>query len=74
VAFAALSDHLETHTDDRGIILETAHPVKFDSVEEIVGTAGAEPESVRTLSDKSKQSIEIAPDYESVREVLFSKV
>lgn len=74
VAFTALADHLGKNPDDRGIILETAHPVKFDSVEEIVGKRGEIPESVRTLSDKPKQSTEIEPAYETVREILLSKV
>lgn len=74
VAFAALSDHLKTHAVDRGIILETAHPVKFDSVEDIVGNNGEIPDAVRSLSDKPKQSTEIAPDYETVREILLTKV
>jgi hypothetical protein len=33
----------------KGFFLETAHPVKFDSVENIVGTYGAIPETIKDL-------------------------
>ena len=39
VGYRALADHLEKHPDSHGIFLETAHPVKFDSVGEIIGEA-----------------------------------
>ena len=40
VGYRALADYLEKHPNDRGIFLETAHPVKFDSVNEIIETQG----------------------------------
>jgi len=74
VGYRALSDHLAEHRDQRGIFFETAHPVKFDSVSEILGTAGDIPESVAELMKKKKESIEIAADYDSVKDIILSKI
>lgn len=73
VAFRALTDHLEKNTGHRGIILETAHPVKFDSVKEIIGEAVDVPDSIRELFSKSKTSIEIGPEYETLKEILLER-
>jgi len=74
VAFRALSDYLEKHRGKKGIFLETAHPIKFDSVERIVGTFGDVPAEVATLESRTKHSTEIEPDYHTVKEILLSKV
>ena len=74
VGYKALADHLEEHPDERGIFLETAHPVKFDSVEEILGTFGDVPESVRELEGKAKVSIEVPAEYEAVKEIVLGRV
>ncbi|MBS1797897.1 MAG: threonine synthase [Acidobacteria bacterium] len=74
VGFYALERYLENNPGQAGYFLETAHPVKFDSVEQIVGTFGDVPESVGALYERPKQSIEIAPDYEELKEILLGKV
>ncbi|HRI02446.1 MAG TPA: threonine synthase [Pyrinomonadaceae bacterium] len=74
VGYRALAGHLETHPNSRGLFLETAHPVKFDSVREIIGTFGATPPSVEELYSKQKVSTEMDNDYEGLREVLLSKI
>lgn len=74
VGYRALAEHLETDPKSRGLFLETAHPVKFDSVREIIGTFGATPPSVEELYSKQKVSTEIDNDYEGLREVLLSKI
>lgn len=74
VGYRALADHLEGSENSRGIFLETAHPVKFDSVGEILGEAPDIPTSVATLFSKPKQSIEIGNDYDAVREILLTKI
>ncbi|MBK6722634.1 MAG: threonine synthase [Acidobacteria bacterium] len=74
VGYRALADHFEKNADSRGIFLETAHPVKFDSVGEIIGQAPMVPQSVESLFAKEKQSIEIGNDYTAVREILLSKI
>jgi len=74
VAYRALADHQRDNPQHKGIFLETAHPIKFDSVSEILGTAGEAPESVTALIDKKKDSIEIPVDYDVVKDILLSKV
>ncbi len=74
VGYRALADHLETYPDGRGFFLETAHPVKFDSVREIIGTSGTTPPSVDDLYLKAKVSTEMDNDYDALRGVLLSKI
>ncbi len=73
VAFAALSEHLESRPDAKGIILETAHPVKFDSVAEIIGDKVEVPAAISELFDRQKTAIPIRPDYDAVREIILEK-
>ena len=74
VGFYALEKYLEKQPDKKGFFLETAHPIKFDSVERIVGTYGETPESVKDLFTKTKQSIAIEANYEDLRELLLKKI
>jgi threonine synthase len=71
VGFRALEDHLAVHPDGEGYFLETAHPVKFDSVLGITGTFGEVPDSVRELDTRPKRSVVIPPDYDAVRAALL---
>lgn len=73
VAYAALADHLEINPQARGIILETAHPVKFDSVSEIIGEQVDAPPLLNELFGKKKRVTEMDPDYETVREIILEK-
>lgn len=73
VGFRALADYL-TENDGTGFFLETAHPIKFDSVEQIVGTFGETPKSVKDLFDKPKQSIEMKANYEDLKDILLGKI
>lgn len=74
VGYRALHDHLTAHPDQQGIFLETAHPVKFDSVNEVLGTSGETPASVSELFSKEKKSILLDNDYDGLREILLSKI
>ncbi len=74
VGFRALADYLERNPERRGIFLETAHPVKFDSVSTIIGTQGEVPVSVNDLHSRGKQSIEIDPIYADFKDVILSKI
>ena len=74
VGFYALAKYLEQNPDKKGYFLETAHPIKFESVEKIVGTSGEMPESVKELFSKPKQSVEIKANYEELKEILLSKI
>ena len=69
VGYKALHD-----SGKSGIFLETAHPVKFDSVKAILGTFGEVPQSIADLEGKAKQAIEIGVDFDAVREIILSKV
>lgn len=74
VGYRALVDHLDENKNDKGFFLETAHPVKFDSVGEIIGHAVDVPQGVSDLFEEEKKSIEIENDYAAVKEIILSKV
>lgn len=74
VAFNALERYLETHPDAKGIILETAHPVKFDSVPEIIGNEIEIPPSVAELFSKQKYSTVIPVDLGAVKDIILSNL
>ena len=61
VAYSALKSHLFERPEKKGLILGTAHPVKFPAVvQEAIGQTPAIPESLRSLMQKSKTSLLIA--------------
>ncbi len=72
VGFRVLADHLEENPLDKGFFLETAHPVKFDSVAEILGKEIEMPEAVRELLEKEKSAVGMKADYETLKEFLLS--
>ena len=74
VGYRALADYLDRHPGERGIFLETAHPVKFDSVNEIIGTQGAIPAAVNDLFSKEKVSTKMGDDYDALRAILLSRI
>lgn len=74
VGFYALEKYLKNSPDKKGFFLETAHPIKFDSVEKIVGTYGETPESVKDLFSRPKHSVEIKANYEDLKEILEGKI
>ncbi|MBX3290598.1 MAG: threonine synthase [Acidobacteria bacterium] len=71
VAFAALTRHRELFPEDKGIFVETAHPVKFDSVEKILGMNIKGPASLLDLQRLPKRSIEIDTNYKNVKDILL---
>lgn len=74
VAYNGLQQYLHKNRDEKGVILETAHPVKFyDVVEPIIGEKVEVPESVQAILNFKKQSIRMHPDYASLKEYLLSK-
>jgi len=74
VAYRALADYLKTDPGQKGIFLETAHPIKFDSVAKILGTRPKAPKSVEALFSKEKMSVEIEANYADLKEILISKI
>ncbi len=73
VAFNALEQYLQTHTNQKGFILETAHPVKFsETVEAAIGKLIEVPATVKALFGKEKKSIQIKPNFKSLKEYLLN--
>jgi len=74
VAYFALQNYLNTHPEEDGYILETAHPVKFyNVVEPVIQKKVSVPESVKSILEKEKQSIEMEPDFQLLKEYLLNK-
>jgi threonine synthase len=69
VAYRALED-----SGARGIILETAHPIKFDSVAEIIGIEPDAPAHIADLFDRSSAKIEMPMDQQQLKEIILSKI
>ncbi|MBL7721201.1 MAG: threonine synthase [Chitinophagaceae bacterium] len=73
VGYLSLKRYLADHLSDKGIFLETAHPVKFpDAVEKETGHSITLPESVRSIMDAEKKSTVIKPSYNSLKEFLLN--
>lgn len=71
VGYAALDEYLKT-SKAKGILLETAHPVKFyDVVESVINGKIPVPHSIHSLLDKNKRSIKIRNNYDDMVEALF---
>jgi threonine synthase len=73
VAYRAMADNLKG-ADDHGIILETAHPVKFDSVADILDRQTDMPSVIKELYKKERSSVGIRNDYTELRDIIASKI
>jgi len=73
VGFRALEYYITEFPDAKGFFLETAHPVKFDSVRQILGTYGNQLNSLEEFLSKEKKSIEIEPDYQQLKKVIIKQ-
>jgi len=74
VAYFALQNYLNTHPEEGGYILETAHPVKFyNVVEPVIQKKVSVPESVKSILEKEKQSIEMEPDFQLLKQYLLNE-
>lgn len=72
VGYAALEKYLSAHPGEKGIFLETAHPVKFDNtMEKILGYPLPLPEHVKSLYQKKKISTKIDADYDALKNELI---
>lgn len=74
VAFDAMERHIKMHPESKGIILETAHPIKFDSVSQIIGKETEVPASVAELFSKTKHSTVIPVDLGAVKETILKNI
>lgn len=74
VGYYALGQYLHQHPTDKGIFLETAHPVKFpEVVEQSTGTQIPFPQSVQYLSSRKKLSILMEPGFDALKEWLMNR-
>ena len=73
VAYAGLERYLANHPADKGMILETAHPVKFyDVVEPVTGQKVEIPQNIQSILNKKKESVQMDPDYDQFKKFLLS--
>ncbi len=73
VGWLALNRWLEKHPDQKGIFLETAHPVKFpDAVQQFTDKPVEIPDSIKSLFTKKKNARTMEADYKSFREILIA--
>ncbi len=74
VAYATAKKYLSDNEDDKTIILETAHPIKFyDVVEPLISEKIPLPDSIKDIMDKQKVSKKIAADYEELKSALLNE-
>lgn len=74
VAYYALAEYQKSNPEKKGMILETAHPVKFpDTVEEVIKKTIEIPDSVKPLFSLEKKSIVIGPNFSALKNWLLSK-
>lgn len=74
IGFYALQEYLGKNRAEKGIFLETAHPVKFpETVEKATGIPLAIPENVAQLLTGKKQSILLQNSYADFREWMLSR-
>ncbi len=63
------------HSDQKGFILETAHPVKFpDAVEQAIGENIVLPSELEILMKQEKKSVEMSPDFVDLKTFLLQKI
>ncbi len=72
VGYVALQRYLKDHPDEKGYLLETAHPVKFNT-EELTGYKADVPSSVQHLLEKEKVSMKMKANEKELEEFLLSK-
>lgn len=73
VGYYALKKWMEKNPGDKGIFLETAHPVKFpDAVEAATGQKTLIPLSLQEMMQKEKRSVLIKPSFDALKEFLMS--
>lgn len=72
VAFKALGDGLKDN--ETGVFLETAHPIKFDSVGQILNLNIPVPEEIAELAKRPRVSIEVENSFHAVKNIILSRI
>ncbi|MES2328096.1 MAG: threonine synthase [Bacteroidota bacterium] len=74
VAYYALGEYLSQNSGEKGMFLETAHPVKFPAtVETMTGQKIVVPESAQHLFAKERRSVKMNASFEDLKEWLMNK-
>lgn len=74
VGYLGLKKYLQEHRNEKGIFLETAHPVKFyDVVEPVTESAVPIPEPIKKLLNRQKLSVKMGADYQEFKEYLLNQ-
>ncbi len=72
VGYLGLDKFQASHEDHYGVFLETAHPVKFlETVEGVIKEKIAIPDSIKSIMDKQKKSLQIN-NYQDLKGYLLS--
>jgi threonine synthase len=72
VGYIALLDYLSEHPGNKGMFLETAHPVKFyDVVEPIINTTVPIPDAVNAVLKNKKAAVTMNADYGQLKAYLL---
>jgi len=76
IAWRALKDfHQENAGEEAGIFLSTAHPCKFpDAYSEEIAAQIDQPEQVKELQSKEKQSVDLGKDFEGFKDYLLTNI
>lgn len=74
VGYLALQRFLKDHIGQKGIFLETAHPVKFPvAVEKTTGKIIPVPSSIKNIMEKEKKSVKMNPNFSELKNYLFQE-
>jgi len=74
VGYLSLEKYMEQNPREKGIFLETAHPVKFyDVVEPIISSKVPIPSSVQSLLGREKHRMPMEVDYQKLKDYLLSR-
>ena len=72
VGYLALERYLRDHSDQKGIFLETAHPVKFyDVIEPVLGLKVPVPKAIEAIMDKPGNAEKMEADYKALHDFLL---
>jgi threonine synthase len=72
VGLLALEKYKKEHSNTKGIILETAHPIKFyDVVEPIINEVVPMPDNILSIMNKANLNITIENSYDDLKELLM---
>ncbi len=72
VGYLALENYLKNHPNQKGIFLETAHPIKFYNViEPVLNTTLEMPASIQSVINKTSISKKIKPEYKNLRSSIY---